>query len=241
MTPLTHGAVGLLVCRHLRPRRLGLPGWAIALVLAFLSHFLLDAIPHLDAIGPLRELRRSLWLFLILSVIGAGLAAFLYKRNQDAGVIWLLLSVWLAVAGFAGTWVRAIAALTMIGFLALRTRRIEAPAYLAGAMLAIAGDMVPSRLELLSNFHDGMHFVVGWGTSLYVQFYSWPPPSGTLVRLRNPYFQVGYGLEFIVEAAIFLGAFWSFSRFVFERGAPEETAALLTAEREAEQEERAPV
>jgi hypothetical protein len=54
-----------------------------------------------------------------------------------------------------------------------------------------------------------------------------------LNRLRNPYFQVGYSLELIVEAAIFLAAFWSFSRFAFAPAAPAQPAATEKEREEA--------
>jgi hypothetical protein len=211
MTPLTHAAVGLAICHRVNSRAPGVLGWALALGLAFSSHFLLDSIPHLDAIGPLREFRRGMALHLALALLGTVLAALLYRRNREAGLIWLLLSVWVGIAGISGTLVRALTAIVLMVVLAFRMRRIDAPAFLFAAILAVSGDMIPGRLESLDKFHDAMHFVAGWGTSLYIQFEALPPPP-TSVRLRNPYFQFGYALELLVEAAIFLTAIWSFSR-----------------------------
>jgi len=235
MTPLTHAAVGLAIYQRVRSWRPGIAGWAIALSLAFASHFLLDTIPHLDAMGPLRELRRSMWLHLALGALGAGLAALLYRRSRDAGLIWLALSAWVGIAGFSGTLVRGLAGILLMALLAFVTRHVHVPVYLLGAMLAVSGDLVPGQMEALTKFHNAMHFSMGWGASLYVEFNSWPPPQG-LTRLRSPYFLAGYGLELVIETAIFLLAMRSLSRLSLEREV--ETGTTLRA---AEREEKAAI
>jgi len=227
----------MAICGRFRSPRWGLLGWAFALALAFASHFVLDSIPHMDAIGPLQGFRYSVWLFLAFGLLGGGMAVFLYIRNREAALIWILLSVWIGIAGLAGTMVRGLAALALIGLLAYRTRRAEAPAYLVAGMLAVSGDLVPGPLRLLQNFHDGMHFMVGWGTSLFLRFQSSPIPSGAAARLQNPYFLLGYGLELAVEAAILLAAFLSFSRLALERKVETESAASVPEPEET----RAPV
>lgn len=202
----------MVVCRSVRSPRLGHLGWPLALALAFASHFLLDSIPHLDANGPLRSFRTSLLLFPVFGLIGAALTWLVYRRNPGAAWIWILLSIWLVISGFSGTIGRGLAALILVGFLAYRTRRTDAPGYLLAGILSIAADFVPGSLTTLINFHDGMHFVMGWGHSLLIQFEAGPAPTGSLARLQNPYFQLGYGLEFAVEVGIFLAAFLSLSR-----------------------------
>lgn len=209
MTPLTHAAVGLVIGQRVRSPRLGRLAWPLVFVLAFFSHFLLDSIPHLDTFGPFREFHSSLWLY--LGLIGAALTCFLYLRNRDAGLIWILLAAWIGVAGLAGTPVRVLAALALIGFLAYRTKRMETVAYLVAGMLAVSADLVPKSFHALVKFHDTMHYQTGWGKAIFLHFQSLPFPSG-YARLHNPYFLMGYGLEFLVEGAIFLTAFWSLSR-----------------------------
>ena len=237
MTPLTHAAVGMAICQHLRSRRLGRFGWAIALALAFASHYLLDSIPHIDSIGPLQGFRFSGLLFPALGLIGAGFAVYLFPRNREAGLIWILLSVWIGVAGLSGTFVHGLAAVALCGFLAYRTRRVEAAAFFLAGILAISADFVPRSIRAAAKFHDSMHFSVSWGTSLFRTFQPPPLPAGTLARLQDPYFQLGYAMELIAEAVIFLTAFWSLSRLALERKAELEPAASVPEPEET----RAPV
>ena len=230
MTPLTHAAVGMAICQRVRSPRLGRFGWPLALALAFASHFLLDSIPHVDPLGPLRGLGSSLWLY--LGLVGAGLTCYLYTRNRDAGLIWILLSAWLGITGLAGTMVRSLAALAFLGLLAYRTRRADAVAYLLAGMLAVSGDLVPARFDAFAKFHNAMHYRMDWGVSFFLQYQSPPLPSGILARLQNPYFQLGYGLEVLVEAAFFLTAFSILSRLALVPKAVSEHSVPATEREE---------
>lgn len=227
----------MVVFRRIRSPRLGRLGWPLGLALAFASHFLLDSIPHLDAIGPLQGFRSTFLPFPVFGIIGAALTYLLYKRNPAAAWIWALLCVWLVIAGFSGPIVRGLAAVALIGLLAYRARRADAPGYLFAGILAVSADLVPKSLSALVNFHDAMHFVVGWGTTLSMRFQALPLPSGSLARLQSPYFLLGYGLEFAVEAGILLTAFLSFSRLAF---APKAVTEPVASAPEAE-ETRVPV
>jgi hypothetical protein len=222
MSPLTHAAVGMAIFQRVRSPRLGRFGWPLALALAFVSHFLLDAIPHLDAVGPLRGFRYGGLFFPMFGLLGGGLAVYLYRRNRDAGLIWVLLSVWLVIVGLSGTVVRGLAALALLGLLAYRTRRAEMVALFLAGVLAVSPDIVPRTMTVIARFHDVMHFSASWGTSLLLMFRSSPLPSGDLSRLRNPYFLTSLGLEVIVEASIFLVAFWSLSVLSLEKKAASE-------------------
>ena len=219
MTPLTHAAVGMLVCQRVCSPRLGRFAWPLALALAFASHFLLDSIPHLDARGPLRGFRQGGFVFLLFGLFAGGLAAYLYRRNRDAGLIWILLAVWLGVAGLLGYMAGGLVALALIGWLVYRTRRADAVVIFLGGVLAVFPDTVSRTLGWMAKYHDAIHFKQSWGTSLLLLFQS-SPPSGRLARLQNPYFQMGVGLEVIVEAAIFLAAFLSCLALSFEKKAP---------------------
>lgn len=212
MSPLTHAVVGMALCGPVRSSRLGRLGWPLALALALASHFVLDSIPHLDAIGPLRELRYGGFLFLLFGLIGFGFALYLLRRDRNVGWIWVLLSVWLVVSSFSGGIIRGLTALVLVGWFVYRTRQVDAPAYLLAAILAIFPDFFPLRIPWLREFHDAMHYSVGWGLSLFYKFQGPPIPSGNLARVENFYFQAGLGLEVLVEALIFLFAFLSFSK-----------------------------
>jgi hypothetical protein len=189
---------------HLRRPWAGRWGWVLAFPLAFASHYLLDAIPHFEDLGPLMRVQNRPWVFLGVGLIGGGISAYLYRRNRQAGLLWLALSVWIGLAGISEVLICLAAALALLGYLAYRTRQADAVGYLLAGMLAEAADLIP---RTWIGFHNRMHYEVDWGAALYLKFNPPPLPTQWLSRLQNPYLQLGYGLEILVEAAIFAAAF----------------------------------
>lgn len=220
MTPLTHAAVGTAIYRTLRSPWVGRWGWTLALPLAFVSHYLLDAIPHFERLGPLRRYLGQLWVFLAFGVIGMGLATYLFRRNREAGLIWLTLSFWIGLAGISGSLVEVLGALALLGFVAYHAKRAEAVGYVLAGILAVAADLVPRSLNGVEQFHNRMHYQVDWGTYLYFKYHSSPVPMEWRFRLQDPYFLLGYGLELLVKAGIFLGAFSIFAGLRFKEKPP---------------------
>jgi len=236
MTPLTHAVVGTAIFHHLRRPWAGRLGWVLAFPLAFASHYLLDAIPHFEDLGPLMlRFRNSPWMFFGLALIGSGLSAHLLRRNRQAGVLWLTLCVGIGLAGIPVPLIRLAAALALLGYIAYRIRKADAVGYLLAGMLAFAADLIPGTWSAASAFHNRMHYQLDWGTYLYLEFQSWPPPWNWLSRIQNPYFLTGYGLELLVEAVIFLAAFSVFFRLRLEPKAqtePSEVAVQGVGSRE---------
>ncbi len=210
MTPLTHAAAGIVIYQKLRSR---FPryGWALALPLAFASHFLLDAIPHFEDVGSLKSPGR-VPIFLGLGLIGAGFALFLRRWNREAALIWLLLSLWIGVGSHAYPLLRVLTAALGLAYFAWKSKQWAAVGYLAGGMLATVADLIPLTISRMDNFHDVIHYQIGWGERLYLFFSENPIPLRWRERVQNPYFLAGYGLELLLEGVIFFGALYLFSR-----------------------------
>ncbi|MBI4458549.1 MAG: hypothetical protein HY648_00645 [Acidobacteria bacterium] len=229
MTPLTHAAVGAVIYQSFRTPRLRRWGWVLAFPLAFVSHHLLDAIPHFEGIGPLVgwRSRESFLIFLGFGLIGAGLAVYGIRRNREAGIVWLLLSLWIGTGGMPSLLFRVLASLASLACLAYWSRRAEALGCLAAGMLAVAPDFLPWTFARATEFHYRMHWKVDWATRLYLHFNPPPIPRDWQVRLTNPSFLFGYSLELLVEGMIFLGALYLLSRQRFPWNRPEDRSTEI--------------
>jgi len=111
MTPLTHAVVGTVIYQQLRRPWAGRVGWVLAFPLAFVSHYLLDAIPHFEGVGPWLRYRDSVWVFAGFGLIGAGLSVYLYRRNRQAGLLWLTLCAWVGLSGITEPLLRPLRAI----------------------------------------------------------------------------------------------------------------------------------
>lgn len=218
MTPLTHAASGTAIYQMLRRSPLRRWSWVVAFPLAFASHYLLDAIPHFEDFGPLLRYRTNPWIFLGLGMIGSGLAVYLFRRNRETGLIWLILSLWIGLGGISPPAIRLLAALACLGYLAYKTKQTDAVASLLAGMLAVAPDFVAVISRSATTFHNTMHYRLDCATRLYLYFNPPPVPRDWLVRIQNPYFLLGYSIELLVEAVIFFGSLYLFSRQRFEGG-----------------------
>src|SRR4051812_46151907 len=109
MTPLTHAAVGTVIyqgCRRVTPSRWAL---AMALPLAFASHYLIDAIPHFEMVPPpLRRYDVNLIVMIALGLIGTALGLLLMRWNREAGKILLILFWWVSIGVYAPVWLRIL-------------------------------------------------------------------------------------------------------------------------------------
>lgn len=229
MTPLTHAVVGTAIYHQLRSPWAGRVGWVLAFPLAFVSHYLLDAVPHFEDLGPLLRFRYSPGVFLGLALIGSGLAVYLYRRNRQAGLLWLALCAWVGLSGISEPLIRLAAALALLGYLAYRTRQADAVGYLVAGMLAFAADLVPRTWSGAIAFHNRMHYQVDWGTYFHRTFPSSPVPANWLSRWQDPYFLAGYSLEILAEALIFLAGFYVFMSLRWEPSPRPERSASASA------------
>ncbi|MBI4442006.1 MAG: hypothetical protein HY649_01370 [Acidobacteria bacterium] len=208
MTPLTHAAVGAVIFQKLRIRKLGPLGWGLAFLLALASHYLLDAIPHFEEIGQLRYYGGGLIVFVGLGFIGVIFSVLLLRRNREAGCIWLVLSVWVALGNPAHPLLRLTTAIVGLAWLAWRTRRAEAVGCLMAGMLAVAPDLTPAATSMMERLHSFFHYQVDWGTLVHLAVLGTATPAGGKNHLEDPYFLTGYALELLFEGFIFFGALY---------------------------------
>lgn len=210
MTPLTHAAVGMALFEKLRrvpPRPLG---WVLAFLLAFASHYALDAIPHFEDIGPLVDSPGRVPIFIGLGIAGVLMALLLRRWNRPAAGIWLVFSLWIALGSNSYVLWRIPTAVLALGWLAYRSRRAEALGFLLAGMLAVAADFVPLQYAPARSVHYAAHYKADLGLRLHRAFSQEPVPARLLDRLQSPYFLAGYGLELLAEAVIFFGSLYLF-------------------------------
>ena len=127
--------------------------------------------------------------------------------------------------GFSEPLVRVLAALALLGYIAYQTKQAAVVGYLLAGILAVAADFVPGRFRSTVRFHDWAHSQADWGASLYSRVHSAPVPADWIVRLQDPYFLLGYGLELLLEATIFFGALSIFSGLCWDEKTQTEQAA----------------
>lgn len=214
MTPLTHAAVATAICQQTRKLTWGPGKWILALALAFVSHYLLDSIPHFEGIVHFQT-SHNIPLMVGLGALGTMLALLLVRLNLEAGRIWLVLTLWIALGFYAFSWWRVATAALALGYIAWKSPCRHAAYYAAAGMLAIAPDLLPSSFRTLATIHGTMHYRVDWENLVYVSFWNPPVPHSWGARLHDPYFLLVYGLEIFVEGLIFLGALYLFSREEF--------------------------
>ena len=212
MTPLTHAAVGTLIFQKLRIRKLGPLGWVLGLLLALASHYLLDAIPHFENVGPLKYYMGGMLIFVGLGGLGVIVSVLLLRRNREAGWIFLILSLWVALGNPEYPLLRLTTALLGLGFLAWKSRQAKAVGCLLAGMLAVAPDLMPATTTAMERLHLVFHYRVDWATRLHRAFGGAPVPAHWQARLQDPYFLMGYALQLVVEAIIFFGALYLLSR-----------------------------
>ena len=205
MTPLTHAAVGAAVYRKLGRNRLALP---LALLLIFLSHFALDAIPHFEEFGPLLRYRETRWVFVGLGATGLLCSLLIWHWNRNAGKLWLALALWMAVGGYGPTLWRGLSALLILALVALLPKTRAQFGCLLAAMVSMSPDFLPLGWRTMRALHDSIHYHTDWGTYLYTRFVGQPVPAFWHQRVASPYFVAGWALELIVEGCVFFTASW---------------------------------
>jgi hypothetical protein len=218
MTPLTHAAVGTALYQKLRGRRLMIP---LAFLLAFLSHYALDAIPHYEEFGPLWRYRETVWVFVGLGLVGLLFAWLIWRWNRDAAQIWLLLCLWIALGGYGAALWRAVSAALVVGVLSASRKGREQLGYIVAGMLSLSPDFFPASWRTMRTIHDSIHYHTDWGTYLYRRLVGQPAPALWRVQVASPYFLLGWGLEILVEGCVFFGALW-----ILVRGVPAATDSV---------------
>jgi hypothetical protein len=212
MTPLTHAAVGAVLCQQLGRIRWARWAWLLAFPLAFLSHYALDAIPHFEAFVAPSVPKESFLLIAAVGLAGMAIALLLMRGNREAGRLWLVISLWIAVGPYSFSWLRVLTAALGLAYLGWASRRLRSVACLAASILSISPDLAPAGFERLASLHYLFHYRTDLALRLFRAYSESPFPEGWKAQLHNPYFLLGYGLELLIEGGIFLTAIYLFSR-----------------------------
>jgi len=215
MSPATHAVLGAAIAGATRRSWLGL--W-LAVPLAFLSHFLCDAIYHFEAFYPLsRTLGTTHYRTAVLTFVVIGLAVtptlwFFARRNRALAEFYVYVAAATAAFAFDDWRQRAAAGLLLAG-LALLIGGARTGPWVAGAFAAQLPDLIRQGVEPLSRLHVFMHYTgtVDLGEWLY-RLFERESDLNFDVWFENPYYLAGYLIEVLVEVGIGLGSVYYLSR-----------------------------
>ncbi|MBI2817989.1 MAG: hypothetical protein HYX72_13730 [Acidobacteria bacterium] len=211
MTPLTHAAVGTVICQRFEKLPWGPWRWVFAFVLSMASHYLLDSIPHFEGVVPIPNYKHNMPLMLLIGCVGAVLATLLMCWKREAGRIWLVLFLWIAAGFYTFSWWRIATAAAGLAYIAWKSPIRNAVCYAAAGMLAVLPDLLPTAFRSLTIFHRRMHYRSDWASLVYLYFSDPPVPRGS-ARLHAPAFLLAYGIELVIEASIFVIALYLYTR-----------------------------
>jgi hypothetical protein len=212
MSPATHAVVGAAIA--------GATGriW-LALPLAFLSHFVLDAIYHFEAFYPLsRTLGTSHngALAVTAGVVAALLLPLLWLLNRGGrglGAFYVYLGGSCAVLVFDDWRVRAAATLLLAGLFLLAGREVRLAHWVIGALAAQLPDLIRAGVEPLDRFHIFMHYEGSLDLGeVFYRFAHGEPSLHFDLRFENPYYLTGYAVEVLIEVGIVVGLLYYLGR-----------------------------
>lgn len=208
MTPATHAAVAAVVATRFR-------NLALAVVLAFGLHFALDAVYHFEAFYELSVAggwsyeRAMVALFGGLSLLVAPVLVWLWRRNRQ--VWWLACyALLLCLVAFEPLplWRLAWAALLSLLWWLLSPSML-ARRWVLCSFAAYLPDCLKRISPALAWLHDAIHYnsdlELGDWVSLLARGRWKIDPN---VRIFDPYYQIGYALEILLEAAILFGCLY---------------------------------
>ncbi len=208
MTPLTHAAVGAVIYRQLGKGRRVRWAWLLALPLAFLSHFALDAIPHFEGMAGLSPSRNNAAFFAAVGLAGFALVWLVARGNRESDRIWMVLCLWIALGSYSFSWLRVLTAALALGYVGWRTRRWADVACTAAGMAAMFPDLIPASFHRLASLHDFLHYHTSLAVRFYLAYSHLPYSYEWTAQLHDPYILLGYALEALIEGGIFCGALY---------------------------------
>ncbi len=211
MSPATHAVLGAAIAA-------AAPRLWIALPLAFLSHFVCDAIYHFEAFYPLsRKLGVSHNEAFAVTVVGLALALlpalWLFTRRNR-----LLLPFCLYMAGVSllpvleqGVY-RLAADLLIAGLFFLFSDSARLCRWVLGAFAANLPDLARWVFEPLNRLHVAAHYegINDLGDVLYRSIRK-QPSLFVGDRFDDTYYVLGYAIEVAVEVSLLLGGFYLMS------------------------------
>lgn len=211
MSPATHAVLGAAIAGSTRRIWLAVP-------LAFLSHFLCDAIFHFEAFYPLSRTlgtthdRATVLTFVVIGLAVAPVLWLFARRNGT--LVGFYVYVGAAMAAFAfDDWRQRAAAGLLLAGLAFLVGGARTGPWVAGAFAAQLPDLIRQGVEPLNHLHVFMHYTgtVDLGERLY-RLFERKSDLNFDVRFENPYYLTGYLIEVLVEVGIGLGSVYYLSR-----------------------------
>ena len=186
----------------------------MALALAFLSHFVCDAIYHFEAFYPLsRQLGVSHEEAFALTATALGLVllpVLWVLARRDPG----LLPFYLYIAGASlllatqGIY-RLAAGLLIAGLFFLFSDSARLCRWVLGAFVANLPDLARWAFEPLNRLHSATHYegIRDLGDVIY-RFARGQPSLFVGDRFSDPYYVLGYVIEVVIEVSLLLGGLY---------------------------------
>lgn len=212
LTPATHAAVAAVVA--CRVRRL-----PVALAAAFGLHFVCDFFYHFEAFYPLSVLgrwgleRTMFGLFVMLAVLGAPIVLWTARRDRQTG-LFALYSFLLSLIPFDPNLDRRVVWAVALSVLWLTlTRHAEMRRWIPCAVAAYLPDLIRHWIPALRWFHEWVHYDSQLDAGDWVSLLGsgrWR--IGVNDRIFDPFYQAGYALEILFEAAVLFGCLYWLTR-----------------------------
>ena len=212
MSPATHAVLGAAIAG-------AAPRLWIALPLAFLSHFVCDAIYHFEAFYPLsRKLGVSHDQAFGVTVVALGIAllpGFFLLARRDRN----LLPFYTYAGGVSALlvlepWPHRLAAATLIaGVLLLFSGSARVCRWVLGAFAATLPDLARWGFKPLNRLHVAMHYegIRDLGDVLY-RLFRQEPSLFVGDRFNDVYYVIGYVIEVVIEVTLLLGGLYVMTR-----------------------------
>jgi hypothetical protein len=208
MTPATHAVVGAVAATRVR-------NFGLALAASFALHFVLDAIYHFEAFYELSVPGRWTYqqtmavLFAALTVPGLAAMVWIWRRNRQ---VWLFSCYALVMCGVAfeqrWEWKLAWATLLTAIWLPLVSTPLARRWVLCG-FVGYLPDCLKFPFPALHSLHVAAHYRAAHNLGDWLSLLGrgrWEIPFNS--RALDPYYQIGYGLTMLLEAAILCGCLY---------------------------------
>lgn len=203
---------------------------AVALPLAFLSHFVFDTIPHFESFDGLAEAlgtskETAFWTAAALLGGGVGVPMLWAARKHRELLMFVAAGSTVSIAMRIPGWeIKAISSLAIAALFLLLTRSKRMFVWTLAAAAATSPDVLKFMHDGFKLVHGDMHFTRGPGYWLHRVL----GPGGDVFaweRLTEPWFMVGAVLEVAAEAFVLLGGVSVLSRALDrEKASDDETA-----------------
>ncbi|MBI3667532.1 MAG: hypothetical protein HY236_15120 [Acidobacteria bacterium] len=212
MTPATHAAVGAAIASRTR-------NLSLALALSFGSHFVLDSIYHFEAFYPLSVPEKwsyagtMLTLLAALTALGIPVAAWSLRKDREA---WLFAGYAFLMCALPFEW-RPAWRLTWAILLAGTWWAISPSAavrrWVLCGFVSYLPDVLKGLLTPVESLHEAMHYRSSLDLGDWISLLArgrWKLHVN--YRIYDPWYQLGYALEILVEGAILFGSFYLLAR-----------------------------